>query len=102
MTMITRKNLMTERDNFWAYAQEVQIGNRIITVWRPSQNLGFMLHFAVDGKEADTRVAISAFDVCVFGKNGTYKTIDVHSFPSLRTAEGLYRLCNWLSAEGLL
>ena len=102
MALITRKSIMTERDRFWAYAHKIKMGRRIITVWCPSLTMGVTLHFLVDGDGVDTRVSISAFDVCVFGKNGTYKTIDVHSFPSLITEEGLYRLCNWLSAEGLL
>lgn len=93
---------LTERANFWNFAHEVQIGNRVITAWRNNQACGFSIHFAIDGEEADTHVAISAFDISVFGKNGTYKTTDAHSFPSLRTAEGLYRLVNWLCAEGLL
>ena len=100
MKLISCKYIMTEYDKFWAYAHDVQIGNRIITAWRPSQEFGSIIKFAVNGNELDTRVLISPFDVCVFGKNGTYLTVDVHKFPSLKTTEGLYSLVNWLSAEG--
>ena len=97
--MITSKEIKNQKACFWDYAHKVELGNRTVTAWQNKAAAGFVLHLSVEGKFAT--VLASAFDIFLCSESKEV-VIPARSFLSLRTEEGLYRLCNLLSAEGML
>jgi hypothetical protein len=112
LSIITRSELLRQKENFWNFAHYVGMEDshgrvrKEIHCWLNREDIGFLMEFKVykdNYKIAfrpDCRVRMDCDGIWIIKEGKRIYHFEKYESPDLRTEEGVYRLCCAMDAFG--